>query len=199
MSEQVSQLELNNDVSLNLHSEVLTYSLVNEPGLRSVIHLQGCSLGCKGCFNPNTHDFDSGYIKTIREVCNVIPRDVEGVTISGGEPFQQPEGLLALVKALRVRGYSIIVFSGYTKAELNKLPLGPEILKCVDILVDGRYVYQKPATEGLRGSSNQVIHFLSDRYSNTVLLERQTEISILNNGKVLITGFPNEKLKNVFL
>ncbi|MCU6793229.1 radical SAM protein [Paenibacillus sp. WQ 127069] len=180
-----------------LHTGVTPYSLVNGPGLRAVIHMQGCSLGCKGCFNPASHEAGSGIKMSVGEICKSIPDEVEGVTLSGGEPFQQPDGLLALVWELRQQGYSIIVFSGYTKEEIAQLPKGRSIMQYIDVLIDGRYDVDKSAAEGLRGSANQVIHLLTDRYQARDLLDRLTELTFLQDGTVTVTGFPPSKLQKL--
>lgn len=189
---------MNGNICLMLHTEVTPYSLVNGPGLRAVIHVQGCSLGCKGCFNPASHQAGTGNKVSVGEICTSIPAEVEGVTISGGEPFQQPEGLLALVQALREQGYSILVFSGYTMEEIVQLPNGRGVLDCIDVLIDGRYEANKPAAEGIRGSVNQVIHILTDRYQLDDLLNRQTELTFRQDGTVSVTGFPNARLRRFF-
>lgn len=189
---------MNGDICLMLLTEVTPYSLVNGPGLRAVIHVQGCSLGCKGCFNPASHKAGTGMKVSVGEICTNIPDEVEGVTVSGGEPFQQPDGLLALVQALRKHGYSIIVFSGYTKEEIVQLPKGRIILEYIDVLIDGRYEADKPAAEGLRGSTNQVIHLLTDRYRIKDLLTRRTELTFQQDGTVSVTGFPSAKIQKFF-
>ncbi|MDF2720709.1 MAG: nrdG [Paenibacillus sp.] len=183
------------EMYLNLHTAVAPYSFVNGPGLRAVIHVQGCSLGCKGCFNPASHDQGSGIRISVGDICASIPEQAEGVTISGGEPFQQPEGLLALVRLLRSQDFSILVFSGYTIEEIARQPIGPDILASIDVLIDGRFEANNLASSGLRGSNNQVIHLLTDRYRADELLNRQTELTFLEDGTATMTGFPSAPLR----
>ena len=157
---------------LRLHA-VLPRSRANGPGLRFAVWFQGCSLGCPGCFNPATHAGGTGEPTAADALVDRIAGDaerdaaIEGVTISGGEPFEQPDGLLALVLGLRRRAprLSILVFSGFTRGEIERQPLGPAVLGAIDVLVDGRFVERRLLGRGMRGSDNQKIHLLSGRHS----------------------------------
>ncbi|MBI1792235.1 MAG: radical SAM protein [Acidobacteria bacterium] len=143
-------------------------SRVNGPGLRAVAWFQGCSIGCPGCFNPATHASNAGYEADTAEVahCVLASRDpIEGLTVSGGEPFEQPEALLDLLRQVRSGGLSTLVFSGYARAAIERMPLGRQILSAADVLIDGPYVQERHLARGLLGSSNQRIHLLTDRYS----------------------------------
>jgi anaerobic ribonucleoside-triphosphate reductase activating protein len=93
------------------------------------------------------------------------PSDIEGITISGGEPFEQPEGLLELLSGVRARTpLSTLVLSGYALGEIRNLPRSSEILPLIDVLIAGRYVQARRLALGLRGSSNKKVHILTDRY-----------------------------------
>jgi anaerobic ribonucleoside-triphosphate reductase activating protein len=143
-------------------------SRANGPGLRAVIWFQGCSLRCPGCFNPSTHDFDGGREADTDELVEIILglRDtIEGVSISGGEPFEQPEALLMLASAAKKHNLSVLVFSGFTLEQIRSRPLAAEILGCVDVLIAGPYVQSRHVGRGLIGSSNQQIHLLSSRHA----------------------------------
>jgi anaerobic ribonucleoside-triphosphate reductase activating protein len=114
---------------------------------------------------------------------------IDGVSISGGEPFQQPEALLDLLIRLDASGLSRLIFSGYTIAEIQRLPLGPEILAHVDVVVAGRYVESRPHGHGLVGSSNQRLHFLTARHTPTEFLTIPRAEAILHaDGSVTLTG-----------
>jgi anaerobic ribonucleoside-triphosphate reductase activating protein len=171
-------------------------SRANGPGERFVIWLQGCTLGCPGCFNPATHAAGG----TPREVAELIAEAraarVEGVTLSGGEPLQQPEAALALLRAARGAGLSTLVFSGYTIDEIRAQPLGPAILAELDVLVDGRYVAGERHATGLRGSANQRIHCLTARYTIAdVEATPIAEVRISPDGTAVLTGVDPIKLK----
>jgi anaerobic ribonucleoside-triphosphate reductase activating protein len=149
-----------------------------------VIWFQGCSLGCPHCFNPETHHTEPAQLFSVEELARCVygsQATVEGITISGGEPLQQPEGLLLLLKKIRAStSLSIILFSGYTLEEINRFPIGPDVLKHVDCLIAGRYAHKQRVACGLRGSSNQTIHLLTGRYCLSELEKTPpTEIRIV--------------------
>lgn len=177
-------------------------SRANGPGVRFAIWFQGCSLGCPGCFNPDTHEGAARELRTPAAlIAEIIGQGdaIEGVTISGGEPFEQPEGLLALVRALRgepaTEGLSIIVFSGFTIDEIRTRPLGGETLECLDVLIDGRYVASERHARALRGSRNQCIHLLSSRYTTAEIeATPEAEIRIDAQGRVTLSGVAPIKL-----
>ena len=171
-------------------------SRANGPGTRFVIWFQGCSLGCPGCFNPDTHAPGPRPGRTSHTVDELVAQilaqgdAIEGITLSGGEPFEQPDAALALVSAVRARtGLSILIFSGYTIEEVRELPQGPAILAQIDVLVDGRYEARQRLGRGLRGSANQRIHLLGDRYrAGDVEATPEAEIRIDARGQVVLTG-----------
>ena len=93
-----------------------------------MIWFQGCTLGCKGCFNPQTHGRTGGHHRSVGSLVDDIAAGspgVSGITVSGGEPFQQPSGLLEILAALASSSLTRLCFSGYTLAEIRRLPLGP--------------------------------------------------------------------------
>jgi len=183
--------ELGTDV-VRLHA-VEPRSRANGPGVRYVIWFQGCNLGCPGCYNPDTHPDGAGTLRPIAEVVNDVEahaEGIEGVSISGGEPLQQPDALLALVRRLRERtALSILVFSGYRRSEIEKMELGPEILAHIDVLIDGRYIDKQRLASKLRGSRNQSIQLLSGRYSEAdVEATPAAEVKITASGEIVFTG-----------
>lgn len=135
-------------------------SIVDGPGLRYTVFVQGCPHGCPGCHNPQTHDFSAGFDKTVDELADDIARypHLKGVTFSGGEPFCQAEGLYRLGRALKAQGRSLMAFTGYLFEELLALPdpyVG-KLLGLLDLLVDGRFVQDQRTLElRFRGSANQ--------------------------------------------
>lgn len=163
-------------------------SRANGPGTRTVVWVQGCTLGCAGCFNPTTWPAAGGQEMEVESIeRQVRAAAADGVTVSGGEPFEQPEALLALVTALA--GTSIIVFSGFTRGEIERQPLGPAILARIDVLVDGRYVEKRRIARGLRGSSNQVVHLLTPRHRMAdVDATPVGEVVIGPDGEVRVSG-----------
>lgn len=139
----------------------LSQSTVNGPGLRKVLFVQGCHHRCKGCHNKHTWDPNDGTEMTVDEIYNMITKTnsfIKKVTISGGEPFDQPQDLLELVKKLKDAKYHIMVYTGFTYEELLDSEISRKILKYIDILVDGPFVEELKTTSiKYVGSSNQRI------------------------------------------
>ncbi len=145
------------DVQLRV-AGVSEESVVDGPGLRFVLFLQGCRSHCPGCHNPQTWDFEGGELVSVQEVLNRIQGDplVHGVTLSGGEPFEQAEALVPLAAELKQRGYHLMAYSGYTFEKLAERPECRKLLSLLDILVDGPFILAQKSLElRFRGSSNQ--------------------------------------------
>ena len=139
---------------------VIEESIVDGPGLRFVLFLQGCRLHCAGCQNPQTWDFGGGTLVSADDVLKRIQSDfiVHGVTFSGGEPFEQAAALLPLALALKKQGYHLMAFTGYTLEQLLQKPECRPFLETLDLLVDGPYIEaQKSLDLRFRGSRNQRI------------------------------------------
>ncbi len=171
-------------------------SRANGPGARFVVWFQGCTLGCPGCFNPSTHA-DGGRETAVESIlAELAAANVEGLTLSGGEPLQQPEAAAALLAGARALGLSTLMFSGYTLEEARALPGGPAVLANLDVMIDGRYVSTERHADGLRGSANQRIQLLTARYSLAeVEATPVAEIRIGKTGEVILTGVNPLKLK----
>jgi anaerobic ribonucleoside-triphosphate reductase activating protein len=165
-------------------------SRANGPGARFVVWLQGCTLGCAGCFNPTTHDASGGRVMTIDELAEQMRASGSGgLSLSGGEPLQQAAAAIAILDAARALGMSTLAFSGYTREEIDLLPDGPAVLAKLDVLIDGRYVASDRLATGLRGSANQRIQLLTDRYTLADVEATPTgEIRIGPTGEVVLTG-----------
>ena len=179
-------------------------SRANGPGARFVVWFQGCTLGCPGCFNPTTHDAAAGHLIALDELIAELTRAatagtegrIEGLSLSGGEPLQQPEAARALLDAARALGLSTLAFSGYTLDEIRALPGGPDVLARLDVLIDGRYVAPGRLATGLRGSANQRIQLFTPRYTRAdVEATPVAEIRIAPTGDVILTGVDPLKLK----
>lgn len=139
----------------------IRHSSVNGPGVRYVLFLQGCSHGCPGCQNPETHRIGDG---TWRETEDVIAeilatRYLDGITLSGGDPLYQPEAAGAIAAQAAAAGLSVWMYTGWTFEEILAGAAGEaaiEALRHVDVLVDGRFVLALRSEECLwRGSTNQ--------------------------------------------
>ena len=182
-------------------------SRANGPGVRFVVWFQGCTLGCPGCFNPATHAVAPGpgspgspketpIAELAAAMAAACASGATGLSLSGGEPLQQPEAARALLDAARALGLSTLAFSGYTIDEIRGLPGGPDVLARLDVLIDGRYVAGERLATGLRGSANQRIHLLTDRHSLAEIEATPVaEIRIGPTGEVILTGVNPLKLK----
>ncbi|NLA70770.1 MAG: anaerobic ribonucleoside-triphosphate reductase activating protein [Clostridiales bacterium] len=154
-------------------------SIVDGPGFRFVLFVQGCPHRCPGCHNPQSHDFNAGYTVTTQELFEEICKNkyLSGITLSGGEPFCQVEELLPLVRKCKEKGLGIMSYSGYTYEELLERhdPATDELLSYLDILVDGRYIEaQRNLTLIFRGSENQrVIDMNKTRESGQITIWEQ--------------------------
>lgn len=137
-------------------------SIVDGKGIRFTIYMQGCKHNCPGCHNPSTHDMLGGTLMTTEEVIEKIKEQklISGVTLSGGDPFFQPEAAKVLADATHSLGKNVWCYTGFTFEQLlksdNKAML--ELLDSVDVLVDGRFILELKTLElPFRGSSNQRI------------------------------------------
>ncbi len=141
---------------------IVRESIVDGPGIRLTVFVQGCSHRCPGCHNPETHDPSGGYTCELQKILDAFDADplLQGVTLSGGEPFEQAAGLLPLAQAVRRRGKDVVAFSGYTLEAL--LEKGrhdtavTELLSLCCLLIDGRFeLSQRDLSLRFRGSRNQ--------------------------------------------
>ena len=178
------------------------------PGRRFVVWVQGCPFNCRGCVSPDWIENRPAKLVTVERLAAFIVRlageeGLEGLTISGGEPAAQAGALAALLKMIRrtLPGFSAISFSGYTLEQLRQKAFVDEqvnsFLSELDVLIDGLYVENLNDAKGMRGSSNQKIHFLTERYRH---LEKQfdgsprsIEIHLINRDEILMVGVPSPK------
>ncbi len=137
------------------------------PGARTAVWFSGCKRRCPGCANPELWTFDSALETTAKEAGGLILAAAGGrpggFTITGGEPFDQPEGLAELVGILRGVSEDILVYTGYSMNELrscgNEAVAG--VLSGVAALIDGPYIDERNTGAALRGSANQELHILN--------------------------------------
>lgn len=145
-------------------------SVVDGPGFRYAVFTQGCDRGCLGCHNPETHDPEGGEDIDVAElVDDITSRErLDGVTLSGGEPFTQIEACLELVNKIRSRrpDMNVICYTGNTLEELREKadPVINDFLERIDVLIDGPYVAeQRDLSLPFRGSRNQRMINLRDQ------------------------------------
>ena len=142
---------------------IVKNSITDGPGFRYTIFTQGCPHNCFACHNPESHSFTDGYEISTNQIINEIVDDrlLDGVTFSGGEPFMQARQLADLASAIKKQtNLNIYCFTGYTweelQEQLNTRPGWDELIKEVDIIIDGRFeLALKSFDLRFRGSSNQ--------------------------------------------
>ena len=136
-------------------------SIVDGPGIRFTVFVQGCPHHCPGCQNPETWPLEGGVGYEPAQLLELVRRNplVHGVTLSGGEPFAQAGALAPFVRLLKAQGYEVAGYTGYTFEELLAgTAEQQELLGLLDTLVDGRFVQAEMSLElRFRGSRNQRI------------------------------------------
>ena len=135
-------------------------SIVDGPGFRFSLFVQGCPHHCPGCHNPQTHSFAGGFPVSPEEILERMEKNplLKGITLSGGEPFCQPEALAYLARKVHETGRDVVCYTGYTLEQLLTMedPHIRELLNEIDLLIDGPFLLeQRDLTLLFRGSSNQ--------------------------------------------
>ncbi len=182
--------------------QFLPFSQANGPGTRAVVWVQGCTLGCPGCFNVPTHPAAGGETVTVEvlfERIKALQNSIEGVTISGGEPLQQQTGVAQLLHRIKAEtSLSVVLFTGFSWPELQKIGGGqpntsPDLplalLQDVDVLIAGRYDQTQHLAQDLRGSANKTSYFLTNRYmAQDMGAIPPAEVVITAEGDVIMSG-----------
>ena len=145
------------------------------PYKRYGLWVSGCNRKCPGCISPESHDMKSGKAMNVNALAwEIYATDTEGITISGGEPFLQAEALTRLIRAVRKkRDVGVIIYTGFLLEELENTDDAKELLKECDLLIDGPYIKELDDGKSLRGSSNQRVIPLTDRYLDKLHLYGQ--------------------------
>ena len=201
MSAKIKAIDLpDRTATINVAARV-PVTAAEGPGARYAIWVQGCPLRCPGCCNPHFLEFAEAQVLPVDEVyADIIARgdQIEGVTFIGGEPFSQAAALAELATKIRAAGLSVMVFSGFELGELQADEENHPLLAATDLLVDGPYVRElHPDSRRWIGSTNQRVHFLTQRYKhldenwdsgpNTIELR-------LSGGQLTINGFPHQSI-----
>lgn len=183
-------------------SEVLVARIVPEtvaegPGQRFALWVQGCTIRCPGCFNPHMWSAVGGKAIEVSDLVRQIESvDVEGVTLLGGEPFEQAPGLAALAREVQAAGRSVMTFSGYTFERLSRLDEGGvvQLMRHTDLLVSGPFIESLiDLDRPWAGSTNQEFHFLSEKYRHLEgtleSLPDRIEVRVGGDGRVGVNGW----------
>ena len=139
---------------------IVPESIVDGPGYRLAVFVQGCPHACPGCHNPKTHDFAGGYLSDTDQIIAQMGKNplVRGVTLTGGEPMMQAEALCEVASAAKAKGMNVWCYTGYTLETLQREnnPARMRLLEHVDVLVDGPYIAHERSLElNYCGSKNQ--------------------------------------------
>lgn len=166
------------------------------PGKRLLIYLKGCSLHCERCINPHLWSFDGGKPLSSKKIINTLKEnDLDGVTLHGGEPLDQADNLLQIIRDIKSIGKTVILFTGYTKKELHDNRL--KIWNLSDIVVAGRFQLKKRNVFlQFRGSTNQRVYTHRGKYKNYKLKDGYTTaiFTIDENGNMDVNGFLTEDI-----
>ncbi len=139
---------------------IVNDSIVDGPGMRMTVFVQGCSHNCKGCHNPETHSLDGGELIDVEEIAQRAFENplLDGLTFSGGEPFLQCEALCCLADLVQKKGLNIIAYTGFVWESLIERPDCMELIKRCKYIIDGPFILeQKSLMLNFRGSKNQRI------------------------------------------
>lgn len=138
---------------------IVNDSIVDGPGFRLCVFTQGCIHHCEGCHNPNTHDFNGGYDIDTDAILLQASENIllDGITLSGGEPFCQSEACACIARGAKKLGLNVWCYTGYTYEALrNGKAEWQDLLNEIDVLVDGKFEIAKKTLDcRFRGSSNQ--------------------------------------------
>lgn len=170
------------------------------PGKRVAIWVQGCLKSCVGCCNPEMQKIEENVVVETQDLINIIQEEkiknnIEGITLLGGEPILQAQGLSEIAEWSRKNGLSVILFTGYLFEELKNMKNSyvQHLLKYTDILIDGPFENEMHDTKrAWVGSKNQRVIYLSDFYKKGIeyeIDERQMEI-LVSNGEIYLNGWP---------
>lgn len=170
------------------------------PGKRTALWVQGCLRRCPGCCNPEMQEIRKNRIVDADDVITLISSantkyQTEGVTLLGGEPVLQAEGMAYIAEWCKSHGLSVILFTGYLYQELLEMstPFVKILLENTDILIDGPFQQELYDTErDWIGSSNQKVYFLSEYYKSGVEFEHQSHSMELNitDKTIQMNGWP---------
>jgi anaerobic ribonucleoside-triphosphate reductase activating protein len=174
---------------------LLPRSAANGPGLRFVIWSQGCALGCPGCFNPGTHPSDGGDPGSAEELAALVlarPDGIEGVTLTGGEPLEQPVAIARFCELIKTGSdLGIVILTGFTRHEIAADPARADAVKNADMVLAGRYNARRHLGSGLRGSDNKEYSARTARYSPADFAAiPDVELIVAPDGSVTVTGMP---------
>lgn len=177
----------------------ITYGTTAEgPGLRTAVWFQGCSIRCKGCINPQLFSKSGGTaVDPSTVVEGALEQGCEGITLVGGEPFDQATGAAELAELARAVGLGVLTFTGFTYEDL--LARGDaerRLISATDLLIDGQFMSDSgDSLRALVGSTNQRFIHLTERYAefDAAAHPNRIDVRIAANGSIEVAGFLDSK------
>ena len=167
-------------MKIRLAADLQPDSIVDGEGVRTVLWTQGCPHNCKGCHNPQTHDFNGGVEVDVEEVIEALKeiKHQDGLTLSGGDPVCQSEACYEISKAAHEMGLNVWCYTGFTYEAMLLNPKKRKLLEQIDVLVDGKFVLEEKSYDlYFKGSRNQRIIDVqrSLKEERVVLVEKYAE------------------------
>lgn len=193
-------IHLEENLFLNI-ATTMPRSRANGPGVRAVIWVQGCTIGCPGCYNHFTHPHTSNKLLSPSKISGWINSidGIEGITFSGGEPFEQALAISSIIEKVnleRLAPLSTFIFTGFDFETLreSKDAAVQRLLSMTDMLSSGPYVSSLREEQLLwRGSSNQKLIYLTDTYSSSEeeswIRNSPIEELVMSDSGIMRTGF----------
>lgn len=167
---------------------------VEGPGRRFCIWVQGCSIHCKGCANKHMWSKRKGTLYDARDLVKIITEykdKIEGITFLGGEPLEQIDAVTYISKEVKKLDLTVLLFTGYNYDEISVKDDFKELVKNIDILIDGKYEQDKrDFSRPWVGSTNQKYYFFSDKYNEDIIktYKNKFEIRIDRHNKISVNG-----------
>ena len=169
------------------------------PGKRLAIWVQGCNLGCKGCINPELWNQNGGKnigIETLAAGILKIKNSFDGLTITGGEPFEQYEALVAFCSYIKLKSsLNILVYTGFTIDELIAKFPDKLFTRSLDYLIDGRFVSSLAESDNIKGSSNQNFYtFENGKFTvgNHLAFDGKWSLNLSETNELFMAGIPKK-------
>lgn len=179
-------------------ARVVPHTTAEGPGTRWALWVQGCTIGCIGCCNPHTWDTGGAAISIDELITNMLAAPVEGITLLGGEPFEQGPAMAELAEAAQANGRGVMTFTGYRYEVLRRSGNAGwhALLSATDVLVDGPFLNDRiDTTRPWVGSTNQRFIHLTDRYRDYAFdAPDRLEIRVRRDGAIAINGWPEPVL-----
>ena len=167
------------------------------PGDRVGVWFQGCTIRCKGCMSVHTWEFDERFLMDVEEVIDVVNSyPTDKLTISGGEPFDQPDALMEILKGVRKTKKDILVYTGYTFNKVKER--WKDILGFIDVLIAGPFIEGEDTCIMWKGSNNQEIVVLNEslkhEYSKFIRAKKGKKLQLVESrGQFYLLGIPYQR------